>query len=104
MTKLEKHVFICINERPAGHASGCCKSKGSEEILGFMKEEIKKRGLAKKIRVNKAGCLDQCSKGAAIVVYPEGVWYGHVTKEDVLEIVDKHLIGNDPVSRLRIDL
>lgn len=99
--RFEKHIFICLNERPPEHPSGCCKAKGSEEILNTMKEEIKKRGLAKKIRINKAGCLDQCSKGVSIVVYPEGVWYGHVTQQDVVEIVESHLIGNKPVERLR---
>lgn len=99
--RYEKHVFICQNERPQGDPRGCCKAKGSEEILNFMKEEIKKRGLNKKIRINKAGCLDQCSKGISMVVYPEGVWYGHVSQADVAEIVESHLLGNKPVERLR---
>lgn len=101
--RYEKHIFICLNERPPDNPVGCCKAKGSEEILNFMKEEVKKRGLAKKIRVNKAGCLDQCAKGVSIVVYPEGVWYGRVTREDVLEIIESHLLGNKPVQRLRTD-
>ena len=102
--RFEKHVFICQNERPPENPTGCCKAKGSEEILNLMKEEIKRRGLNKKIRINKAGCLDQCAKGVSIVVYPEGVWYGRVTKEDVQEIVESHLIENQPVTRLRTDL
>ncbi len=97
--KFEKHVFICINRREGGKE--CCAAKGSEELAGVMKEEIKKRGLNKKIRINKAGCLDQCSKGISMVVYPEGVWYGQVTKEDIPEIIESHLIGNKPVERLR---
>ena len=101
--KFEKHVFICVNERAADHPSGCCKARGSEEILATMKEEIKKRGLNKKIRINKAGCLDMCSKGVAMVVYPEGIWYGQVTKDDVMDIVEGHLIGGKPVARLKID-
>ncbi len=87
--KFDKHVFICLNERPAGDPRGCCKAKGSEEILNLMKEEIKKRGLNKKIRINKAGCLDQCSKGISMVVYPEGTWYEKVTKEMAMELVEK---------------
>ena len=98
--KFEKHVFICINRREAGKE--CCASKGSEELVTLMKEEIKKQGLNKKIRINKAGCLDQCSKGVSMVVYPEGVWYGRVTKEDIHEIIESHLIANKPVERLRI--
>lgn len=99
--RFEKHVFICINERAANDPRGCCRAKGSEAILDKMKETVHKRGLKGKIRVNKAGCLDQCSEGVSIVVYPEGVWYGHVTMADVDEIVEEHLIGNRPVERLR---
>ena|SRR3989338_5916965 len=100
MSRFEKHIFICINQRDPGKE--CCAAKGSEEIVKVMKEEIKKRGLNKKIRVNKAGCLDQCAKGVSMVVYPEGVWYGHVTLQDIPEIIESHLIGGKPVERLRV--
>lgn len=99
----ERHVFVCINERPAGHARGCCKSKGSEELHAALKEAVAKAGLSKQIRVNKAGCLDQCEQGITVVVYPEAVWYGHVTLADIDEIVQEHLLDGRPVERLRID-
>jgi len=99
MSRFEKHIFICINKRDPGKE--CCSAKGSEAVVDAMKEEIKKRGLSGKMRVNKAGCLDQCSKGISMVVYPEGVWYGKVTLEDIHEIVESHLIAGKPVERLR---
>jgi (2Fe-2S) ferredoxin len=34
------------------------------------------------------------------VVYPEQVWYGHVTVADVDEIIASHLVGGQPVERL----
>jgi (2Fe-2S) ferredoxin len=37
-----------------------------------------------------------------VVVYPEAVWYGAVTVADVGEIVTRHLIGGEPVERLRL--
>jgi len=37
-----------------------------------------------------------------VVVYPEGVWYGGVTPADVPEIVERHLVGGQPVERLRL--
>ena len=55
-----------------------------------------------KRRVNSAGCLDACDRGVAVVVYPEGVWYGGVTVADVPEIVERHLVGGQPVERLRL--
>lgn len=54
------------------------------------------------MRANAAGCLDACSLGASVVVYPEGVWYGGVQVEDVEEIIEAHLLGGAPVERLRM--
>ncbi len=55
-----------------------------------------------KIRINKSGCLDRCSEGPCIVVYPEAVWYTYVDAHDIDEIIDKHLIKGEVVERLRI--
>ena len=54
------------------------------------------------MRPNKAGCLDQCAHGVTVVVYPDAVWYGGVTVEDVDEIIERHVIGGEPVERLVI--
>lgn len=99
--KLERHVFVCTNERPAGHPRGCCKAKGSEELLQALKAGAAQAGLSGRVRVQKAGCLDVCEQGAAVVVYPEGVWYRGVTSQDAAEIVSSHLVGGKPVDRLR---
>jgi (2Fe-2S) ferredoxin len=98
--KFQRHVFVCINERSADHPKGCCKAKGGVEVRDALKLALKKAGLSKQIRANNSGCLDQCEHGVAMVVYPEQVWYGGVTVDDVNEIVEKHLIGGEPVERL----
>ena len=54
------------------------------------------------MRANAAGCLDTCEYGPTVVVYPEGVWYGGLTLEDVDEIIDRHIVGGEVVERLRI--
>ena len=97
-----KHVFVCLNERPPGHPRGDCMSKGSGDLLKKLKRTLRERGLSEDIRANKAGCLDNCARGCSVVVYPEGVWYGHVTVDDVDELIDRHLIGGEPVERLRL--
>lgn len=102
MRKFQRHVFVCINERPADHPKGCCKGKGGVDVRDALKAELSKRGLSKAIRANNAGCLDQCEHGVTVVVYPEQVWYGGVTVDDVAEIVEKHLVGGEPVERLLI--
>lgn len=93
------HVFCCGNERPAGHPRGCCKEKGGVELRNYMKARVKELG-AEGVRVNMAGCLDRCELGAVMVIYPEGVWYTYATRDDIDEIVEKHLIGGKVVERL----
>jgi (2Fe-2S) ferredoxin len=100
MPSFDRHVFVCVNERAPDHPKGCCKARGGIEVRDRLKSELTARGLSKLIRANNAGCLDQCEHGVTVVVYPEQVWYGHVTVDDIAEIVDKHLIGGEVVTRL----
>ncbi len=102
MPSFQRHVFVCTNERAADHPKGSCKAKHGVEVRDRLKSELTARGLSKVIRANNAGCLDQCEHGVTLVVYPEQVWYGHVTVEDIPEIVEKHLIGGEVVTRLMI--
>ena len=95
------HVFVCTNERPAGHPRGCCKNKGSEKLRDYMKARAKELGL-KDVRINSAGCLDRCAQGPVIVVYPEAAWYTYVDQEDIDEIIDSHLMNGRVVQRLRL--
>ena len=94
-----RHVFCCLNERPAGHPRGCCKAKGSEGLRNYMKARAKELGLAD-LRVNASGCLDRCELGPTMVIYPEGVWYSYATTADVDEILATHLRDGGRVRRL----
>ncbi|HYG70652.1 MAG TPA: (2Fe-2S) ferredoxin domain-containing protein [Anaeromyxobacteraceae bacterium] len=100
--RFRHHVFVCENRRADGDPRGCCAAKGSLAIRAAFKDELRKRGLKGQVRANAAGCLDACADGPSVVVYPEGVWYGHVAPEDVPEIVERHLLNGEPVERLRI--
>ena len=102
MAKFQRHLFICTNERAPDDPRGSCSAKGSLEVAAALKEKAHACGLKRIVRVNKAGCLDQCARGVTVVVYPDAVWYGGVTLADVDEIVEKHLQGGEPVRRLQI--
>ncbi|MBK7970620.1 MAG: (2Fe-2S) ferredoxin domain-containing protein [Bacteroidetes bacterium] len=100
--KFEKHVFICTNERAAGERKSCGNAHGLELVKCF-KKQLKDLGLNTKIRAQQPGCLDACEHGPALVVYPDGVFYGGVEISDVDQIVNDHLINNKPVERLVIN-
>jgi len=100
MPTFQRHVFVCENERDPSNPRGCCKAKGSVEVRARFKSELAQRGIKGAIRANAAGCLDQCERGVTVVVYPEQVWYGGVTVDDVAEIIERHLIRGEYVERL----
>ena len=102
MPRFERHIFVCTNERPAGHPKGCCREKGSEAVKAALKAEIKRRGVAALVRANAAGCLDACEFGVSMVIYPEGIWYGKVTADDVPQIVEKTVLNGEVIERLLI--
>ena len=72
-------------------------------LVEAFKEQLKEKGLSPAIRAQKTGCLDVCGFGPALVVYPEGIFYGKVALSDVNEIIESHLINNRPVERLKLD-
>lgn len=102
IARFERHVFICCNQREAGHPRGCCAEKGSEAVRAEFKRLIAANGLKDRVRANLAGCLDHCEHGVTVVVYPEQVWYGFVSVTDVAEIVSQYLLNGRPVGRLAL--
>lgn len=76
-------------------------SQAGDEVLGEFLAEVQARNLFDRIAVTSTGCLGPCGNGPSVLVYPEGVMYGPVSKTDVKEIVEQHLLGNEPVARLQ---
>ena len=102
MPPLERHVFVCENERDPDNPKGCCHAKGAAEVRSRLKQLTYEAGLRGRVRINKAGCLDQCAHGVTVVVYPEAIWYGGVKLEDVDELFREHVLHGRPVERLRM--
>lgn len=100
--RFTKHVFICTNQRDPSDPRGCCGQRGGDAVRDAFKRKLKERGLHGRIRANTSGCLDACEFGPSIVVYPDCVWYGGVSVEDIDEIIDSHLVNDVPVERLLI--
>jgi (2Fe-2S) ferredoxin len=103
MRHYQFHIFVCENRRPPGDARGCCAEKGAEAVREAFKDELKKQGLKAVSRANKAGCLDTCELGPAVVIYPEGTWYTVRTPDEARRIVTEHLKGGRIVTELLMD-
>ena len=102
MPAFTHHIFICCNQRSPGHARGCCDPDGSEQLRNAFKAELKRRGLNPLVRANESGCLDQCELGPTVVIYPQGIWYGHVQLADVARIIDETIVGGKVLADLLI--
>ncbi|MFN7694206.1 MAG: (2Fe-2S) ferredoxin domain-containing protein [Burkholderiales bacterium] len=99
----ERHIFFCLNERANGQE--CCALQGAQAGFDHCKARVKKLDVSGPggVRVNKAGCLDRCAGGPVAVVYPEAVWYTFVDESDIDEIVDRHLVKGEVVTRLLLE-
>jgi (2Fe-2S) ferredoxin len=100
MSYYQRHIFFCLNQRSGGEA--CCADHDAQAAFDHCKQAVKAAGLngPGAVRVNKAGCLDRCAGGPVAVVYPEAVWYTYVDRDDIDEIVERHLVRGEVVERL----
>ena len=90
-----KTVLVC--------GGTACESSESVKIRENLVAEIKAHGLEKKVKVVLTGCFGFCEKGPIVKIMPEDSFYVCVKPEDVKEIVEKHLVGGEEVSRLLYD-
>lgn len=79
-----------------------CVSAGSLKIKERFHAVLAEKGITSEVNIIETGCMGPCDYGPVIVVYPEGVFYKHVTVEDVEEIVSEHFIKGRPVERLML--
>ena len=77
-----------------------CRAYGADEVADNFKEEIDRRGLKDKIEIKTTGCHCFCERGPLVVIQPEKIFYQHVTKNDVGEIIEKTILGNDIIKKL----
>ena len=77
-----------------------CTSSGSIKVLEALQDEIKKANLEDSVKVQLTGCFGFCAIGPIIKVYPDNIFYVHLTEDDAKEIVESHIKNNIVVERL----
>jgi (2Fe-2S) ferredoxin len=95
-----RHIFLCV--RPANQS--CCSGDSAAASWDRLKDRLKALGLSEQggVQRTKADCLRICAEGPVAVVYPEGVWYGRCTPENIDRIIAQHLVEGRVVEELRI--
>ena len=88
------HVLICAG-------TGCTSSR-SLEIVKKLEEVLPAYHLEKEVKIVKTGCFGLCQKGPIMAIYPDKIFYSHVTVDDVDEIVKEHFYKGRPVKRLEL--
>ena len=94
MGQYRHHVFVCTSGKK-------CPKQGAEDVHRALKKLVSEAGIRSSVRVNHAGCMNQCGHGPMVVVYPDDVWYADVDEKGARRIVEQHLIGGDVVERYR---
>ena len=100
MSRFVKHVFVCTHERNDGRQF--CGQQSGLDIIRQLKKLVRDHNLSDKIRINRSGCLDACSFGHSMVIYPEAFWYGHVDKTNLIDIFEHSILHNKPFKPLQI--
>ncbi len=93
------HIFVCTNQRSGSDKLSCGETHGLELVAEF-KKQIKDLDIGLNMRAQRAGCLGICDFGPTVAIYPEGIFYVGVKKEDVKEIIQSHIVNKKPVTRL----
>jgi len=99
------HIFVCTGKS--------CSAADSPQVKETFERELKSLGILfgnqKKgknpkgsVVLTECASVGLCAIGAAVLVYPDGVWYAQVRAQDVAEIIDRHIINGQVVKRLAL--
>ena|SRR5207249_10273710 len=102
---IRHHVFVCTGTS--------CSARDSAEVKAAFERELTARGLLMgrkekgknpkgSIVLTECASVGFCAIGAAVLIYPDGVWYAQVRAADVPEIIEEHLLNDRVVERLAL--
>src|SRR5437588_12820113 len=100
---IRHHVFVCTGKS--------CSARDSAEVKEAFERELKAHGIlfgreAKgknpkgSVVLTECASVGFCAIGAAVMIYPDGVWYAQVRVSVVPDIIEEHLFSVRIVIRL----
>ncbi|HKY96654.1 MAG TPA: (2Fe-2S) ferredoxin domain-containing protein [Gemmatimonadaceae bacterium] len=94
MGQYKRHVFVCTGGKT-------CPLDGSAAVHSIFKKGAAAAGLKGQVRINHAGCMNQCGHGPMVVIYPDDVWYSRVDENGARRILQEHIIEGTVVEDYR---
>jgi (2Fe-2S) ferredoxin len=87
MEPYRRHVLVCTG-------GFCSPERGGRALYSLLARLLEREDLLfgpSRVKRGETPCLGVCAGGPIVVVYPEGVWYAHVTPALLERIVVEHL-------------
>ncbi|HEX6731982.1 MAG TPA: (2Fe-2S) ferredoxin domain-containing protein [Pyrinomonadaceae bacterium] len=102
---IQHHVFVCTGKSCSAVESAEVKAAFERELMArgvLFGKEKKGKNPKGSVVLTECASVGFCAIGAAVMIYPDGVWYAQVRAADVPEIVEQHLLNGNVVERLAL--
>jgi len=92
MSEYKMHLMVC--------GGTGCRASQSDTIVERFKKELENKNLDEDVQVVITGCFGFCEKGPIVKVLPDNTFYTQVKPDNVVEIIDEHIIKGRKVNKL----
>ena len=102
---IRHHIFVCTGTSCSALDSAAVKAAFERELLQrrmLFGKEKKGKNPRGSVVLTECGSVGFCAIGAAVMVYPDGIWYAQVRADDVPEIIEEHIVNGRVVERLAL--
>ncbi len=94
MAFFRSHVLVSVDPE--------CLRRGALEIIDALQDELVAQGLNEEVQVLETSRIgDPVSYGPDLMVYPEGIHYGNLDRDDIPYLVEEHFLKGRIVERFR---
>lgn len=92
LATVKNHLFVCVGKT--------CRKHGADAVVEGLKQQVKSEKLSSELIITCMECVNRCSKGPIVILYPKGIWYEQIKKKDCKRIIKKIMKGKKYKSKL----